>query len=353
MGVSFLMQKKIPVYILLLVLFFGAWITVLFGAFIQDILIGNTHSSALQKPAIAVARFPRKIKGLINMIFSPPPTFIGGRFPDLDGFKKSGRVPDGVMADEGYLLFSSYNNRAEQTLELLRISDQQTLYRWDIDPSELLATAPIKTKGSESIAVATGSANLTYQHPLLLEDGSLVFVLQYSGFYKIGLCSEVQWFSDRFFHHSVELDPDGNIWTPSILKTSASGKFGFDFHDDAITKISPNGNILFVKSVSNILIENGYQGLLLLHFRDDPIHMNDIQPALTTTEFWQKGDLLLSLKNLNTVLLYRPSTDKVIWLKTGPWLEQHDVDFVGGSAITVFGNDVFAAPPLTPPFRPS
>ena len=37
--------------------------------------------------------------------------------------------------------------------------------------------------------------------------------------------------------------------------------------------------------------------------------------------------------------MYRPKTNKIIWLKTGPWLNQHDVDFVGESKISVFGND--------------
>jgi hypothetical protein len=38
--------------------------------------------------------------------------------------------------------------------------------------------------------------------------------------------------------------------------------------------------------------------------------------------------------------LYRPATNKILWYKTGPWLNQHDCDFYGQSKITLFGNDV-------------
>jgi len=49
----------------------------------------------------------------------------------------------------------------------------------------------------------------------------------------------------------------------------------------------------------------------------------------------------LSIRNLSTVLLYRPSQDKIIWLKTGPWLSQHDVNILDNGHYSIFGNDVF------------
>ena len=90
-------------------------------------------------------------------------------------------------------------------------------------------------------------------------------------------------------------------------------------------------------------VENGYQGLLFgtdLYERDDLVHINDVQTALYSTEYWEIGDLLISLRNRSAVFLYRPSTNKVLWLQVGPWLHQHDSDFIGQSKISIFGNDV-------------
>ena len=43
------------------------------------------------------------------------------------------------------------------------------------------------------------------------------------------------------------------------------------------------------------------------------------------------------------VMLYRPSINKVIWYQLGPWLNQHDPDFLSQSQISVFGNDVVSS----------
>ncbi|MCH8857610.1 MAG: hypothetical protein IIA03_15585, partial [Proteobacteria bacterium] len=50
-------------------------------------------------------------------------------------------------------------------------------------------------------------------------------------------------------------------------------------------------------------------------------------------------DVVLSARNISTVFLFRPSTGKIVWLKTGPWLNQHDVDYHGNGNYTIFGND--------------
>jgi hypothetical protein len=49
---------------------------------------------------------------------------------------------------------------------------------------------------------------------------------------------------------------------------------------------------------------------------------------------------LISVRNKSTVFLFRPSTNKILWLKTGPWLNQHDVDFVDSTRVGVFGNNI-------------
>ena len=41
-----------------------------------------------------------------------------------------------------------------------------------------------------------------------------------------------------------------------------------------------------------------------------------------------KNDLVISLRNLSTILVYRPST-KIKWLKTGPWINNHDAQYLG------------------------
>jgi len=74
-------------------------------------------------------------------------------------------------------------------------------------------------------------------------------------------------------------------------------------------------------------------------FNLDPIHLNDIKPVNFDGEFWQKGDVFLSLRNQSMVLLYRPETNEIIWKGVGPFFHQHDVDILDNDRISIFNNN--------------
>jgi len=191
-------------------------------------------------------------------------------------------------------------------------------------------------------------------HSLLMKDGSVIFHSSPSPLMKFDKNGALLWVNDeRVFHHSIELDADGNIWVPSHIEPSTVAigrdynepRNGIDdgdyFKDDAITKLSPEGKILFSKSVTHILDENGLGHLVYGRGTDypDPIHLNDIQPVLVDGPYWKKGDVFMSLRHQSMVMLYRPSTNKVIWHSLGPWRHEHDVDVLNDHQIGVFNNN--------------
>ena len=179
-----------------------------------------------------------------------------------------------------------------------------------------------------------------FYHPLLFENGSII---THSGspLIKIDKCSKLEWQIDEVFHHSINKDSDGNMWIPTRKNSwKIINLYTNLYHDDEITKISPKGKILFQKSVTDILYENNiYQLVTAAYYGDDPIHLNDIEAVTTDSEFWLTGDIFLSIRSLSLVVLYRPSENKVIWHKQGPWRFQHDVDIVNNHTISIFGND--------------
>ena len=82
-------------------------------------------------------------------------------------------------------------------------------------------------------------------------------------------------------------------------------------------------------------------GFIFESFSSDPIHLNDIEPALNDSKYWKKGDLFLSLPILSEILHYRPKTNKIINYITGPFAEQHDVDIISDKEISIFNNNNF------------
>ena len=79
-------------------------------------------------------------------------------------------------------------------------------------------------------------------------------------------------------------------------------------------------------------------GMELLY---DPIHLNDIQPVLTDGPHWKRGDVFLSLRHQSMIILYRPSTNKIIWKGVGHTGAQHDIDILDDHRISIFNNNVY------------
>ena len=127
------------------------------------------------------------------------------------------------------------------------------------------------------------------------------------------------------------------------IAAETTGTFRDKFLENFDVKLTSDGQILFQKSVSEILIDNGLEYLLFSvgdhGFTKDPIHLNDIQPVDFNGKFWNKGDVFLSLRHQSMVLLYRPLTNKIIWKGTGPFFHQHDVDILNEHKISVFNNN--------------
>ena len=230
----------------------------------------------------------------------------------------------------GYILVSTISHKNKfAEIQLLDLSNGKILHKWQPDISGLNLKDISKY-------------NLRLAHPLFYKTD--IITNAGGNLIRLNKSSEIVWQNDAIFHHSIELDAENLLWVcGTIEKKSNDNSIQSNIGDDAIIKVNPtDGKILFRKSIYEILIENGYQNLLFNTgpLNEDLIHLNDIQPALNTTKYWQKGDLLMSIRNRSTIFLYRPHTNKIIWLKTGPWNFQHDCDFLSDHEIGVFGNDV-------------
>ena len=334
------LEKKVSLYSVMLLLFIGLIGSVLFAASVRHVILApESRMGAFGNGLLMVAEFPALVRDVING--DRGQEISDRRFSTLDGFKKHGKLPAGVLADDGYLLLSSYDvNQAQATVQLIQINTQKTLHEWAPDIEALNNLNILSEEYSHDYIT---QSNFGIIHPLPTTQGNLVFNNS-SGLYGMDICAENNLFVEGTFHHANELDHEGNVWTSSVIYPHSYPQLA-KFRDDGIAKISPAGEVLFEKSVAEILIENGYRGLMAVASEEnnkDPIHMNDIQPALTDSNYWKKGDLLLSLRNRSTVMLYRPSTNKIIWLKTGLWMNQHDVNFVDDETISLFGNNIMS-----------
>ena len=164
------------------------------------------------------------------------------------------------------------------------------------------------------------------------------------------------WVLDALMHHSVEKALDDGVWAPSVSDEAFSDNPWLRAHlrPDALAHVSLDGRLLERRSFADVLEANGLRPLLLgtsgLRMNEDPLHLNEIAVARGDGRAWQRGDLLVSARHLSTVFLYRPSTNRIIWHRQGPWLNQHAAQFVDDHRISVFDNHVFGGAPDEAPF---
>lgn len=302
---------------------------------------GKGRLGFLAKPIKFMAETPSIIKKILDT-----PEFYVSNTESKDGFTKFN-----AANTENYpkLLTSYKDGPFSQKFDLLNIANGDLIKQWGPDNNMLYE----KAWNENNPRRPSKGSDLYFMHPYMTKDSSLLFTSQLTSIIaKINTNSELLWLkNDKTYHHTIESDEQGKLYVCS--RPFEAGKYDFlpgDYEtykntilDDHITIIDEiTGDEFFSKSVIQILVDNGYKDLLLYKGQviSDMIHLNDIQPALSDSEFWNKGDLLISCRNLSTVFLYRPSTNKILWLNHGPWYTQHDADFYGQDKILVFGNDV-------------
>lgn len=233
--------------------------------------------------------------------------------------------------------------------------DVKILYSYSLDNTSRAVS--IKNLRTDSILYTWNISEKANQYdrlvnPYMFPNKDLVyFFTDRSGLRRIDADGNFKWKQDDFLaHHSLNIDSAGNFWVCSKNppKGSAGGVYKIDgrevfYDDDYITNVNAEtGEVLFHKSITAILRENGLAYYLLqATTAKDPLHLNDIQPALKTTKYYRQGDVFLSIKQSSILMHYRPSTNKVIKIIEGAFSAQHDIDFYNDSTLTVFNNNSY------------
>lgn len=245
------------------------------------------------------------------------------------------------IQDSGFVLMACYDNKYNQfVIKIFSIQQQRIIHTWIPDLTVLKSLN--KKYGSDIEASLLEAISFKTQHPILTADTGIIFKGEY-GLIKLNKASKVEWYTAGKYHHSIEKDFEGNYWTAGYISPTALNPTLFpNIKDDAIVKFSATGKVLFKKSIASILIENNAMYLLtgIGQYEEDPIHSNDVEPVLYNSAHWQQGDIFISIRNRSTILLYNPNTNKIKWMQTGPWSNQHDISIIDSNRIGVFGNDI-------------
>jgi len=337
------MFKKFFTYPVFLVIFLSIVGSLLFGFSIKYYAEGGKKFLYLKNIVYFIAEIPRPIINIIrSKSLNPNKPKILRKHKDKKRFEQF--IPNKRNA---LLVLPRYDHSLSRAVvDIVDLNNFEVIHTYKHDIAEMNAQVQ-NTEEFPRLKIDKLPIRFKYNHPLLLNDFSIVSNSNHSIQFKIDFCSNLKWINDEeSFHHSNMLDHEGNIWVAGqynpYSKFVAKYNNNINFNDDSIIKINTDGKILQKKSVTEILIENKLVTQSIFQsFSSDPIHLNYIEPAFNDSKYWKKGDLFLSLPILSVILHYRPSTNKIINYIKGPFARQHDVDIISDKEISIFNNNEF------------
>jgi hypothetical protein len=247
----------------------------------------------------------------------------------------SGRTQPGVT-----LITGLRNNHV--ALWLLD-SDGSVIHEWQADFTRLWPN-PTHIEG---YPYPTHNEWDTHIHgALLFPNGDVIFNFEYLGMIRLDKCGKVVWRLPYMTHHSLYLAEDGTIWATGRKFHRKNDKFpGMipNFWEPTAIQVSGDGKILREISILQIIYRNGPEILRFSAlFTGDWDHTNDVEVFETgnggSSPLFKPGDLLVSLHDLHLVFVFDPATSRIKWMSSGPWLHQHDPDFLPDGTISVFDN---------------
>jgi hypothetical protein len=311
---------------------------------------GQRFSKGVRKSVLALAEFPTQAKSLVGLLNNYlPPKGVSNIYSNC---LESSPGSNGIS---GFLLVSCISSNGANAVYLINLSDRSSRVIGLPINRNLVNQYSDVLIGSEPRRQSSFSSRHRVWHPHLSKDGALTYLIPWNDLISVDLkTGQEKWRVRGAFHHSIEPDANGDLWVcgavdpESILssksKTHHSSKV---FEDQTLVKVSPSGKILQVVSVADLILNSGLEYLLYgsanPNVNFDPIHLNQITPILSDSGVFRKGQILLSLRNISTILLVDPASESVVWHGSGNWMNQHCVMPVGPSTFSVLDNHSFAS----------
>jgi len=230
----------------------------------------------------------------------------------------------------------------------------KVIHKWEADLDKLWSNV-------KHIKGLTSPENYEAQHVELLADGSIIVVFwngfaypKGAGMAKFDINGKLVWVRRDNAHHWFTTDGADRIFTPGQYvikppyrlgntKVEVRCNIAEEAMIDIIEVVDLDGKTVETIPLFDILIENGYAGLIeRTELKCDPLHLNFVQyvnrEIASKIPGVSEGDLLVSMRNINSVALLDPARRKVKWLMTGLNVKQHSPRFLPDGSIVLFDN---------------
>ena len=243
--------------------------------------------------------------------------------------------------EDGFYAFVGYDGVGGGYAAWLYDSEGNRLHAWPIDYLSLDEDGPLNEADNP--------------HPFqILRDGSIIVGFG-SGdvMARIDACGSPVWIKDGIYHHAFSPGQDGTVWTwrgPGTAKGHYNHLVRFSAETGEVLQELELVDDIIRPMQAQTAVFGVRPDYRFREFERDPartstdiFHPNDIEelpPELAAAfPMFEAGDLMLSFRTLNLITVIDPSDGRVKWWKHGPWIAQHDPDFLPDGRISVYSNN--------------
>lgn len=271
---------------------------------------------------------------------------------------------------DGFTLYACASLTISSTQAFLVNMRGDVVHRWSIPFSKIWPSPP-------HLRGPINDALVGFFDCYLYPNGDLLAVLHGQekrangyGLVKLDKDSKVIWKCARPIHHDVDVSEDGTIYAIAHKVVPSMPRGLEDIPTPALVDemilLSPDGKelcepipileafrdspyapllgVLGTKSKRDL--SSGLDRHRLLDDDSDnlhePLHMNCVRvlPRRLAAKFpsFEAGQVLISLRNLDTVAMLDPRKKVVVWAARGPWRAQHDPQFLDNGHLLIFDN---------------
>jgi hypothetical protein len=290
-------------------------------------------------------------------VAAPP----GETWPDGDWIlaAPAGEPPDEALARQLSLPYSAGGRRA--------VAGERTgVVAWDRDRAQPGWNLYVSGHGHEAILLGMDGAALhrwrtrlsaafpgvprspdggSFRRAALLADGSLLALVQGTGIVKLDARSRVVWWHAEPLFNDLWVAPDES----RILVLSKRAVERPDLRaagpilEDSIVTLDASGEVVARASLLAAFERSTFRDLIFpLGESADILHSNTLEvldgPGAADSGPLARGNLLVSLREIDTVALLDPTGSDVLWARRGPFRRQHEPTLTPDGRILLFDN---------------
>lgn len=281
-------------------------------------------------------------RAIRTVYFSDPPFYHSANYS-----RPGATIYDTQRTYPGLTFMTGFRNKQFQGF----LIDMQgrVLHEWNAAFSDVWPRAPHLHYQLEDQRIAWHGFHLFPNGDLLFNFDMTNFPPG-SGLVKIDKDSNILWKLGENTHHDVSVGEDGVIYVLGQTFHTEPGPnikdYALNTLDDLILVISKDGRIVDRISLVEAIKNSSYHALLKIGYASwmdgDLLHANSVEPlpedyADAFPQF-DAGDLLVSLRHINTIAVIDRERKIMKWALTGKTAFQHDGDWLPNGHIMIFDN---------------